>query len=298
MRLNRFLASAGLGSRRSCEELILKGSVSVNGTFRRDLATRINEGDDVRVNGRQVRSFATRTILLNKPAGYTTTRSDRHAERTIFDLLPSDTGHLFHVGRLDRESEGLLLLTNDGVLAQDLMHPSKGIEKEYEVIVDRPFGERDAAALKRGTWIEGSMARVEALRTMGPTKIQIILHQGLKRQIRIMLGQLGFNVQRLTRTRLGPLTLRGIKPGSYRELKQEDLDLLRRALAAPKVKRERPKLPPKPAPKALKLSGLSGASLSKAGSSLARLASPEGRAPVRRPRKTSRTEARTNKLKG
>ena len=269
----------------------------MNGTVRRDLATRIGKGDDVRVSGRQVRTFAPRTILLNKPAGYTTTRSDRHADRTIFDLLPSDAGHLFHVGRLDRESEGLLLLTNDGILAQDLMHPSKGVEKEYEVILDKPFGESDAAALKRGTWIEGSMARVESLRTLGPTKIQVILHQGLKRQIRIMLGKLGFKVQRLIRTRLGPLTLRGIKPGSYRDLKQEDLDLLGRALASPKPKRERPRPLPKPASKALKFSGLSGASFSKAESPASHRPSSD-RTPIRRPRKTSRTEARTGKPRG
>lgn len=237
MRLNRFLAAAGLGSRRSCEELILKGSVSVNGTYRRDLATRILPGDDVRVHGRSIHAMATRTLLLNKPAGYTTTRSDRHAERTIFDLLPSDCGHLFHVGRLDRESEGLLLLTNDGAMAQELMHPSKGIEKEYEVIVDRPFGSKDAAALLKGTWIEGSVARVESVRTLGPTKICIILHQGLKRQIRVMLGQLGFNVERLIRIRLGPLTLRGVKSGSYRELRPDDLEALRKAAAAPKVRK-------------------------------------------------------------
>jgi len=250
MRLNRFLAAAGLGSRRSCEELILRGSVSVNGTYVRDLATRISPDDDVRVHGRTVHAIASRTILLNKPAGYTTTRSDRHAERTIFDLLPSDCGHLFHVGRLDRESEGLLLLTNDGAMAQELMHPSKGIEKEYEVGVDKPFGSKDAAALRRGTWIEGSVARVESVRTLGPTKISVILHQGLKRQIRVMLGQLGFKVQRLVRVRLGPLTLRGIKPGSYRELRAEDLAALRKTALSPKPKR--PAAPPKP--KALKYS--------------------------------------------
>jgi len=248
MRLNRFLAAAGLGSRRSCEELILRGSISVNGTYVRDLATRISDEDDVRVHGRTVHAIATRTILLNKPAGYTTTRGDRHAERTIFDLLPSDCGHLFHVGRLDRESEGLLLLTNDGAMAQELMHPSKGIEKEYEVVVDRPFGPKDAAALLKGTWIEGSVARVQSMRTLGPTKIMVILHQGLKRQIRVMLGQLGFKVQRLVRVRLGPLTLRGVKPGSYRELRPEDLEALRKAAAAPKPKK--PSSPRKP--KALK----------------------------------------------
>ena len=240
MRLNRFLAAAGLGSRRSCEELILKGSVSVNGSVARDLSTRVEEGDDVRVSGRIVHAFAPRTILLNKPAGYTTTRSDKHAERTIFDLLPSDVGHLFHVGRLDKESEGLLLLTNDGVLAQDLMHPCKGVEKEYEVILDKTFRELDAVALRKGTWIEGSVARVEAVRNVAPNKIEIILHQGLKRQIRVMLGQLGFKVQRLIRIRLGPLTLRGVKPGSYRDLREEDLLILRKALAAPRVIRPKP----------------------------------------------------------
>lgn len=237
MRLNRYLAAAGLGSRRSCEEHILKGRVSVNGSTARDLATRVKVGDDVRISGRVLNAIAPKTILLNKPAGYTTTRSDKFAERTIFDLIPTDTGNLFHVGRLDKESEGLLLLTNDGALAQELMHPSKGVEKEYEVVLDKTFHDRDAAALRKGTWIEGSMARIESVRTIAPNKIEIILHQGLKRQIRIMLGQLGFKVMRLTRTRLGPLTLRGIKIGSYRDLKEEELDSLRKTIANPKVKK-------------------------------------------------------------
>ncbi len=294
MRLNRFLAAAGLGSRRSCEELILKGSVSVNGSICRELSTRITDSDDVRVSGRLVHAFAPRTILLNKPAGYTTTRSDRHAERTIFDLLPTDTGHLFHVGRLDKESEGLLLLTNDGILAQDLMHPSKGIDKEYEVILDKPFSERDAAALKRGTWIEGSVARVESVRALGHNKIQIVLHQGLKRQIRVMLGQLGFKVQRLVRTRLGPLTLRGVKPGSYRDLRKEDLEMLRKALAAPKPKRA--PAPPKPKPKAMKFSRFSViTATAKTGTSSGKAVDSKGGTTARRPRKTSPTGARIKK---
>ncbi len=289
MRLNRFLAAAGLGSRRSCEELILKGSVSVNGSYRRDLGTRVTPEDDVRVHGRSVRAIAPRTLLLNKPAGYTTTRSDRHAERTIFNLLPSDCGHLFHVGRLDRESEGLLLLTNDGNLAQELMHPSKGIEKEYEVVVDKPFQAKDAAALKKGTWIEGSVARVVSVRTLGPNKIQIVLHQGLKRQIRIMLGQLGFKVQRLVRIRLGPLTLRGVKSGSYRELRPEDLEAIRKELAAPK-----PKKAPLPAkPKALKFSRFTVIpAAAKARSS------SNGDPASGRPRKTSPTAKRLKKQTG
>jgi len=287
------LAAAGLGSRRSCEELILKGSVSINGTYCRDLSTRVTPEDDVRVSGRLVHAFATRTILLNKPAGYTTTRSDKHAERTIFDLLPSDTGHLFHVGRLDKESEGLLLLTNDGVLAQDLMHPSKGVDKEYEVILDKTFTDRDAASLRRGTWIEGSVARIESVRNLAPNKIQIILHQGIKRQIRVMLGQLGFKVQRLIRVRLGPLTLRGVKPGSYRDLRKEDLEILRKALTAPKPKKEKPK--PLPKPKAIKFSRFTviPASAKSQGSKGA----SRGASPAKRPRKTSPTLTRLKNRK-
>lgn len=287
------MAAAGLGSRRSCEELILKGSVSINGTYCRDLSTRVTPEDDIRVSGRLVHAFAPRTILLNKPAGYTTTRSDKHAERTIFDLLPSDTGHLFHVGRLDKESEGLLLLTNDGVLAQDLMHPSKGVDKEYEVILDKTFTDRDAASLRRGTWIEGSVARIESVRNLAPNKIQIILHQGIKRQIRVMLGQLGFKVQRLIRVRLGPLTLRGVKPGSYRDLRKEDLEILRKALTAPKPKKEKPK--PLPKPKAIKFSRFTviPASAKSQGSKGA----SRGASPAKRPRKTSPTLTRLKNRK-
>lgn len=295
LRLNRFLAAAGLGSRRSCEELILKGSVSINGSFCRDLSRRVTPEDDVRVSGRVVHAFAPRTILLNKPAGYTTTRSDRHAERTIFDLLPSDTGHLFHVGRLDKESEGLLLLTNDGILAQDLMHPSKGVDKEYEVILDKTFTERDAAALRRGTWIEGAVARIESVRNLAPNKIQIILHQGIKRQIRVMLGQLGFKVQRLIRVRLGPLTLRGVKPGSYRDLRKEDLEILQKALKAPKPKKEKPT--PVPKSKAIKFSRSTVKPSSEKSQGASRARPDPGKPFAKKPRKTSPTKARIMKSK-
>ena len=275
--------------------MILKGSVSINGSFCRDLSRRVTPEDDVRVSGRVVHAFAPRTILLNKPAGYTTTRSDRHAERTIFDLLPSDTGHLFHVGRLDKESEGLLLLTNDGILAQDLMHPSKGVDKEYEVILDKTFTERDAAALRRGTWIEGSVARIESVRNLAPNKIQIILHQGIKRQIRVMLGQLGFKVQRLIRVRLGPLTLRGVKPGSYRDLRKGDLEILQKALKSPKPKKEKPATVSKP--NAVKFSRSTVISASPKSQAASGARSTPGKPFAKKPRKTSPTKARILKSK-
>lgn len=233
-RLNRFLARAGLGSRRSSEEHILKGRVSINGSVCRDLSRKVSSEDDVRVNGRQIHQPALRYFLLHKPPGYVTTRSDRFAERTVFDLLPSEASTLFHVGRLDKDSEGLLFLTNDGELAQQLLHPSRGVNKEYEVVVDQPFTPKAAAALKKGTWIEGSVARVESVQQLGPTKIKLVLHQGLKRQIRIMLGQLGFKVKRLIRTRIGPLKLRNIDLGRYRELSTEELTMLHAAIATAK----------------------------------------------------------------
>lgn len=242
MRVNQFLARAGLGSRRSCEELILKGSVSINGSICRDLARKVLPEEEVRVHGKKIHQASLRYLLLHKPAGYVSTRSDRHAERTIFDLLPSDAQHLFHVGRLDKESEGLLLLTNDGLLAQQLLHPSRGAEKEYEVYLDQPFTLKAAAALKKGIWMEGCVARIVSVHQLGPTKIKLVLHQGLKRQIRVMLGCLGFKVKRLVRVRIGPLRLRQLSLGKYRELTEQEVKMLQKAVAkslpTPVVERE------------------------------------------------------------
>jgi 23S rRNA pseudouridine2605 synthase len=234
-RLNRFLARAGFGSRRSVEELILKGSVAINGSFCRDLAKKVSSDDDVRVNGKQVHQASLRYLLLHKPAGYVCTRSDRFAEKTIFDLLPLEASTLFHVGRLDKDSEGLLLVTNDGTLSQQLLHPSRGIDKEYEVIVDHPFTDKAAAALKKGTWIEGAVARVESVTQIGPCKIKLVLHQGIKRQIRVMLGQLGFKVKHLLRTRIGPLKLRHLGTGKHREVTPEELEALIKATTTARV---------------------------------------------------------------
>ncbi len=235
LRLNRFLARAGFGSRRSSEELILKGSVVINGSVCRDLSTKILPEDDVRVNGRLIHQPALRYLLLHKPPGYVSTRSDRFAQRTIFDLLPMEASTLFHVGRLDKESEGLLLLTNDGILAQQLLHPSHGVDKEYEVLLDQPFTPKAAAALKKGTWIEGAVARVESVHQFAPDKIRLVLHQGIKRQIRVMLGQLGFKVKRLIRTRIGPLKIRNLDSGNYRDLFPQEVEALRAATLVSKT---------------------------------------------------------------
>ncbi len=203
------------------------------------------------------------------------------------------------------------------------MHPSKGVDKEYEVILDKTFTDKDAASLRRGTWIEGSVARIESVRNLAPNKIQIILHQGIKRQIRVMLGQLGFNVKRLTRVRLGPLTLRGIKPGSYRDLRKEDLEILQKALKtpkAPKPKKEKPPFLRNPRAKTASAikgplftampvsskasksphSPTSAKSLTSARSERSRATRPESkdRSPAKRPRKASPTLRRVKKVNG
>jgi 23S rRNA pseudouridine2605 synthase len=227
MRLNRFLAAAGFGSRRACEALILDGKVSINGHFLRELATSVQPGDDVRVSGKQARAALPVYILLNKPRGYVCTRSDEKGRRTIFDLVPAHFGRLFHVGRLDKDSEGLILLTNDGELAQRLTHPAHEIEKEYEVLLDKPF---DMAAhsgkMLRGFTIEGGRARVERLHVLGPQHIKVVLRQGLKRQIRLMFYKLGYEVKRLMRTRIGGVEYGGIPAGQWRPLKEKEIALL------------------------------------------------------------------------
>ena len=229
MRLNRFLAAAGLGSRRSCEELISSGAVVINGHRIESLATTVAPGDDVRVKGRPVHAAPLVTLLLNKPRGFVVTRSDEQGRRTVYDLLEEGHGNLFHVGRLDKESEGILLMTNDGALAQKLLHPSHGVEKEYEVELDKAFDPGFTAKLLRGVHIEGGRGRFESVRIVGPKLLRVVLKQGIKRQIRLMLYRLGYEVERLRRIRMGSVTDFKLPPGAWRPLTAKELDLLAKA---------------------------------------------------------------------
>ena len=236
MRLNRFLAAAGFGSRRACEALILDGKVSIGGHFIRDLATSVQPGDDVRVSGRVARAALPVYLLLNKPRGFLCTRSDERGRDTIFNLVPSHFGRLFHVGRLDMESEGLILLTNDGDLSQQLTHPAHEIEKEYEVLIDKPFDQVQAAKLVRGFFIEGGRAKVERVHIIAPQHLKIVLRQGIKRQIRLMLYTLGYEVKRLMRTRIGGVEYGGLQPGQWRPLNDKEIGMLTAKGRKPKPK--------------------------------------------------------------
>jgi 23S rRNA pseudouridine2605 synthase len=233
MRINRFLASAGLGSRRAVEELILKGRVTINGQPVSNLATQVQPGDAVKVGRRLIESNEAFTVVLNKPAGYVCSASDEQGKQTVFELLPPDWPRLFHVGRLDKESEGLLILTNDGDLANELMHPRYKVEKEYEVTLDRPWESRLTPKLLKGVHVEGGRASAAHVGHEGPSFLRLVLTQGINRQIHKMLWRVGnYNVKRLKRVRIGRISITGLGPGQFRVLGRKDVDALHSTVEA------------------------------------------------------------------
>lgn len=224
MRLNRYLSLCGLGSRRGVEALVLEGRVCINGHFIRDLATDVSGEDKITVDGRPVRADNPVVLALNKPRGYICTRSDERDRLTIYALLPRQYQQLHHVGRLDKESEGLLLLTNRGDLSHRLIHPSQGAEKEYEVVTDKPMDLETMNKLVHGMMTEEGHAKAERAWLATEYRAHVVLKQGLKRQIRLMFYQLGFEVERLRRTRIGWLEIRGLPKGGWRELTAAEVE--------------------------------------------------------------------------
>jgi 23S rRNA pseudouridine2605 synthase len=226
MRLNRFLATAGLGSRRSVEELIRAGRVKINGRVTTELATKIGPEDSVKVGSRVLKSESALTALLYKPRGVVCTAQDERGRETIFDLLPKNWPRVFHVGRLDRDSEGLMLVTNDGDLALALTHPRFKIEKEYEVRLDRPFDPAHREKLLHGFSIPGGRAKVERVEIASAQLLRLVLLQGIKRQIRLMLYECGYEVENLCRIRIGKLRIGRLRPGEWRLLTARELEAL------------------------------------------------------------------------
>ncbi len=253
MRLNQYLARAGFGSRRACEELILQGAVTINGHRLRELATRVGADDHVLVNGKPVKMPLPLVAVLHKPPGFLCTSSDATREKTIYDLLPAGWPRVVYVGRLDKDSEGLLVVTNDGNLAQRLTHPSTKIPKTYIVTLDREFDFVLAPKLKKGFPIEEGFARMDEIFRVGPRTLKIVLTQGLKRQIREMLFRVGYEVKRLVRVQIGSLLLDKLPAGQHRVLTQEEVqryfpDRPAAGKTAPRRAPKRPRNPRKPAP--------------------------------------------------
>jgi 23S rRNA pseudouridine2605 synthase len=236
IRLQKILSQAGVASRRAAEVLIAEGRVTLNGEVVREMGTKANPAsDDIRVDGRRIRSAERlRYILLYKPAGYVTTRSDPQRRRTVLDLLPGVKEYVYPVGRLDYDTEGLLLLTHDGDLAARLTHPRHGVERTYEARVAGMPDEAALEQLRRGISLDGrrtlpaAVSLLNKRRGAGDGVLAITIREGRNRQVRRMLDAVGHPVRRLTRVGIGPLSDRGLKPGTWRELRQEEVDQLKK----------------------------------------------------------------------
>ncbi|HQO57251.1 MAG TPA: pseudouridine synthase [Candidatus Omnitrophota bacterium] len=227
LRLQVYISQAGVASRRQAMVLIQDGHVSVNGQPVTEPSIRVSGRDDVRVDGNRVVPPAFQYIMMHKPAGYVTTRMDPHAKKTIYDLLPPAFFQLKPVGRLDKDTEGLLLLTNDGKTIQKLTHPRYNVNKTYILRLQGVLKPEDRKRIERGLFIEGrktAPARVEHVHSQGlETQLALTIHEGRKRQIRNMMAHLGYKVLALKRVRQGPVKLGGLPTGAFRLLTEQEV---------------------------------------------------------------------------
>lgn len=226
MRINQFLAKAGLGSRRNCERLVLEGKVTVNGHVMTDLAARIHPSDAVMVGSRKIQAASPIILVLNKPKGVVCSAVAQDKRPIVFDLLPKNLSRLFYVGRLDADTEGLLILTNEGELAQKLTHPKFKLPKIYLARLNKPFDFQSAPQFLKGFRIEPGFGKFEAIHRISPKEVKVTLTQGLKRQIRLMFAKFGYEVKELKRIQIGDLRLGGLKPGQWKFLSDKEVNLL------------------------------------------------------------------------
>ncbi len=247
-RLQKILSQAGIASRRASEQLILDGRVSVNGKVVRELGTKADAAvDTIKVDDRRLKKAGRhRYVLLHKPRGYMTTRSDPERRPTVIDLLSGVREYIYPVGRLDFDSEGLLLLTNDGDLAAKLTHPSHGVARVYEAEVLGIPDAHDLERLSRGVTIEGRRTQPAQLEVLSGkderhARVRITIREGRNRQVRNMFDAVGHPVDRLKRVAIGSLRDARLKPGHWRDLTVSEVAALRRTADTPR--------PPKPAPR-------------------------------------------------
>jgi pseudouridine synthase len=225
VRLNAYLARAGVASRRGADELIKAGRVSVNGEPG-DFGTFVGARDAVEVDGSPVAPQQLVHVLLDKPGGVLTTARDPRGRPTVVDLVDVPE-RIVPVGRLDADTTGALLLTNDGPLAHRLAHPRYGVEKAYEIEVDGEVTNERLRRLAEGVLLEDGPTAPARARRLGPHRLELVLHEGRKHQVKRMCAAVGLAVQRLHRPRYGPLDLDGLAPGNWRELTREEVAALR-----------------------------------------------------------------------
>ncbi len=232
IRLQKYLARAGVASRRACEELIAAGRVRVDGEVILRAGTRVGPQSVVEVDGRRVEPSSARWIALHKPPGYVCAREDPQKRPTVYDLLPADLRPLFHVGRLDIMSEGLLLLTNEGEAAHRLLHPSSETPRRYEVALLEPPPAGLTDRLLAGVELEDGLAaadkaRLDPGRGRRGATLQLELHEGRNREVRRMMKALGVKIRSLKRLALGPIELGRLRPGEWRDLSEKEIAALR-----------------------------------------------------------------------
>jgi 23S rRNA pseudouridine2605 synthase len=231
MRLAKYLAHAGVASRRTSEEMIRDGRVAVDGEIVRSPATTVGESSAVAVDGRVLGGPEARIVYaLNKPAGVVSTASDTHGRQTVVDLIGLTEKRLYPVGRLDADTTGLILLTNDGELAHVLTHPSFEVPRTYRAtLAGGPIGDGALDGLRSGVELEDGRTHPAAVRRLGPAEIELVIHEGRKRQVRRMCEAVGHRVMRLERVSFGPLELGGLAPGEHRRLDDAEVAGLRAA---------------------------------------------------------------------
>jgi 23S rRNA pseudouridine2605 synthase len=232
LRLGKFLAHAGVASRRGAEQLIAAGRVSVAGQIVTDPATDVGEGDQVALDGRPLQGAERRVVYaLNKPLGVVSTARDTHGRQTVLELVPAEGLRLYPVGRLDIDSTGLLLLTNDGELANRLTHPRFEVPKTYRAeLGGGEVLDRSLRRLRQGIQLEDGMTAPARVRRLGPKELELTIHEGRNRQVRRMCEAVGHPVLSLQRTAFGPLTLGALAAGKSRLLATAELERLRAAV--------------------------------------------------------------------
>jgi 23S rRNA pseudouridine2605 synthase len=230
VRLAKFLAHGGVASRRRAEEIIAKGLVTVAGEVVTDPARNVEVGDDVRVNGEPVAAEAREVWAVNKPSGVVSTAREPGSRPAVVELVDTEA-RLYPVGRLDADTTGLLLLTNDGELANRLTHPRYEIPKTYRVRLGAAIADRDLERLRRGVELEDGPTGPAEVQRLGEREIEIVLREGRNRQVRRMVEAIGNRVTALRRVRFGPLALGGLKEGSARRLSGDEIARLREAAA-------------------------------------------------------------------
>lgn len=234
IRLNRFIAHSGVCSRREADELIRSGMITVNGKRVTDLGTKVSAGDDIRYKNRRLSAEKKVYILLNKPRGYVTTVEDPHADQTVIDLIgDACTERVYPVGRLDKETTGVLLLTNDGDLTGKLTHPKYKRKKIYHVFLDKPVTRNDLTLLTEGVEIDDELVTADAVSYADPedrTQIGIEIHSGQNRVVRRMFEKLGYRVKKLDRVYFAGLTKKNLQRGKWRFLSDKEISMLKRGI--------------------------------------------------------------------